>query len=87
VAIVEKFKGIARRGAMRSCTVEKRRNLSRSSIGLIECLDCAVSFIQFSTTVRCNAQLAGAQRQERPDRTRPTTAFDFSGVLGRSALF
>src|SRR4029077_1064436 len=73
--------------AMRSCTVEKHRNPSRSSIGLIECLDCAVSFIQFPATVHSNAQLAGAQRQKRPDRTRHTTAFDFSGVLGRSTWF
>jgi hypothetical protein len=47
---------------MRSCTVEKRLNLNRSSIGLIESVDCAVSFIQFSTTAHRNAQLAGAQR-------------------------
>jgi len=33
--------------AMRSCTVEKRRNLSRRGGGLIGCFDCSLWFIQF----------------------------------------
>ena len=45
--------------AMRNCTVEKRRNLNRSSIGLIECLDCPVSFIQSSTTFTATANSPG----------------------------
>ena len=42
----------------------ERWKLRCFNIGLIECLDCTVSFIQSSTTLHCNGQLASAQWQE-----------------------
>src|SRR5262245_11551472 len=45
--------------AMRSCTVEKRRNLNRFNRGFVECVECAASFIQFSTVFSATPKVAG----------------------------
>src|SRR4029450_13708654 len=45
--------------ATRSCTVEKRRNLSRFNTRFIECLDSVVSFIQCSTVFSATPKVPG----------------------------
>src|SRR5205814_10490521 len=61
-----------RPSAIKSCTVEKRRNLKRDSTGFVECLGCVASFIQFSASGYYKLELL------RPNGRNPPAEFRVS---------
>ena len=72
---------------MKSCTVEKRRNLKRASTGFVECLGCVASFIQFSASVYYKLEVTRHNGRNAPAEFRVSLLPRLSGASHMRGLF
>src|SRR5882757_396303 len=70
-----------RPSAIKSCTVEKRRNLKGANIGFVECLGWVASFIQFSASVYYKLEAPCHNGRDAPADFRVSPLSDLSDAV------